>query len=60
MNLYLKFENNDWYDFGANDSSSIFPITKKAEHRPKEIKMKKWMNEALEAISRLSAPFGAF
>lgn len=53
MNLYLKFEKNDWYDFGADDLSCVFPITK-----PKEVKMKKWMIEAVEAITRFSAPFG--
>ena len=53
MNLYLKFDKNDWYNFCADDSSSIFPINKN-----KEAKMKKWMNEALEAITRLSTPFG--
>lgn len=55
MNLYLKFDKNDWYDFGSDDLSSVFPINKK-----KELKIGKWMNEALEAIVRFSAPFGAF
>lgn len=55
MNLYLKFGKNDWYDFDADDLSCVFPITK-----PKEVKMKKWINEALETIARFSAPFGAF
>ncbi len=53
MNLYLNFDKNDWYDFGADDLSCVFPITK-----TREVKMKKWMYEALEAIIRLSAPFG--
>ena len=54
MNLYLKFENNDWYDFGTDDLSSVILI------KNERVKIKKWMNEALESISRLSAPFGAF
>ncbi len=58
MNLYLKFGKNDWYDFGADDLSSVFSIIKKKEHRQKQVKMKKWMNEALEAIARFSMPFG--
>jgi hypothetical protein len=47
--------NNLFTGFGKVDLSSVFPLTKK-----KEVKMKKWMNEALEAIARFSAPFGAF
>ncbi|CAH0995095.1 hypothetical protein EMA8858_01215 [Emticicia aquatica] len=55
MNLYLKFDKNNWYDFGADDLSSVFPITKKKE----EI-MKQWINEALTTIARFSEPFGSF
>ena len=55
MNLYLKFDKNNWYDFGSDDLSSTFPITSK-----KEVIMKQWINEALKAIARFSEPFGSF
>lgn len=55
MNLYLKFENNNWYDFGADDLSSVFPI-----NNQKELIIKKWISEAIETIARFSEPFGSF
>jgi hypothetical protein len=56
MNLYLKFDKNNWYDFGADDLSSVFPIN----NNKKEVIMKKWISDALETITRFSEPFGSF